>query len=146
MTLVGGTTGSVVLTVLQLKYRTPEDTPDILALNILLGIGASFAAAGFTSWDILQIKEVIMAIADWIRERTARNREKFRAEVMQEGFELGRAEGRATREAGRTVVPKAAEGRTEGRAEGYHLGYDDGRQGNPPQPPPNGASNSNTPT
>ena len=129
MTLVGGTTGSVVLTVLQLKYRTPEDTPDILALNILLGIGASFAAAGFTSWDILQIKEVIMAIADWIRERTARNREKFRAEVMQEGFELGRAEGR-----------------TEGRAEGYHLGYDDGRQGNPPQPPPNGASNSNTPT
>ena len=93
-------------------------------LNILLGIGASFA-----SWDILQIKEVIMAIADWIRERTARNREKFRAEVMQEGFELGRAEGR-----------------TEGRAEGYHLGYDDGRQGNPPQHPPNGVSNSNTPT
>ena len=133
MTLVGGTTGSVVLTVLQLKYRTPEDAPDILSLNILLGIGTSFAAAGFISWDILQIKEVIMAIADWIRERTARNREKFRAEVMQEGFELGRAEGRT-------------EGRTEGRAEGYHLGYDDGRQGNPPQPPPNGASNSNTPT
>ena len=149
MTLVGGTTGSVVLTVLQLKYRTHEDTPDILALNILLGIGASFAAAGFTSWDILQIKEVIMAIADWIRERTARNREKFRAEVMQEGFELGRAEGRAEgrtegRAEGRTEG--RVEGRTEGRAEGYHLGYDDGRQGNPPQPPPNGASNSNTPT
>ena len=70
-----------------------------------------------------------MAIADWIRERTARNREKFRAEVMREGFELGRAEGR-----------------TEGRAEGYHLGYDDGRRGNPPQPPPNGASDSNAPT
>ena len=70
-----------------------------------------------------------MAIADWIRERTARNREQFRAEVMQEGFELARAKGH-----------------TEGRAEGYHLGYDDGRQGNPPQPPPNGASNSNTPT
>ena len=153
MTLVGGTTGSVVLTVLQLKYRTPEDTPDILALNILLGIGASFAAAGFTSWDILQIKEVIMAIADWIRERTARNREKFRAEVMQEGFELGRAEGRTEgRAEGRTEgraegrTEGRAEGRTEGRAEGYHLGYDDGRQGNPPQPPPNGAFNSNTPT
>ena len=137
MTLVGGTTGSVVLTVLQLKYRTPEDTPDILALNILLGIGASFAAAGFTSWDILQIKEVIMAIADWIRECTARNRGKFRAEVMQEGFELGRTEGRTE---GLVV------GRAEGRTEGYYLGYDDGRQGNPPQPPPNDSSNSNTPT
>ncbi len=140
MTLVGGTTGSVVLTVLQLKYRTPEDTPDILALNILLGIGASFAAAGFTSWDILQIKEVIMAIADWIRERTARNREKFRAEVEQNVREALRQEMRETLQEG------IAQGRTEGRAEGYHLGYDDGRQGNPPQPPPNGASNSNTPT
>ena len=140
MTLVGGTTGSVVLTVLQLKYRTLEDTPDILALNILLGIGASFAAAGFTSWDILQIKEVIMAIADWIRERTARNREKFRAEVEQNVREALRQEMRETLQEG------IAQGRAEGRAEGYHLGYDDGRQGNPPQPPPNGASNSNTPT
>ena len=140
MTLVGGTTGSVVLTVLQLKYRTHEDTPDILALNILLGIGASFAAAGFTSWDILQIKEVIMAIADWIRERTARNREKFRAEVEQNVREALRQEMRETLQEG------IAQGRTEGRAEGYHLGYDDGRQGNPPQPPPNGASNSNAPT
>ena len=67
-----------------------------------------------------------MAIADWIRERTARNREKFRAEVMQEGFELGRAEGRAE---------GLVEGRAEGRTEGYCLGYDDCRQGNPPQPP-----------
>ena len=140
MTLVGGTTGSVVLTVLQLKYRTDEDTPDILALNILLGIGASFAAAGFTSWDILQIKEVIMAIADWIRERTARNREKFRAEVEQNVREALRQEMRETLQEG------IAQGRAEGRAEGYHLGYDDGRQGNPPQPPPNGACNSNTPT
>ena len=140
MTLVGGTTGSVVLTVLQLKYRTDEDTPDILALNILLGIGTSFAAAGFTSWDILQIKEVIMAIADWIRERTARNREKFRAEVEQNVREALRQEMRETLQEG------IAQSRAEGRAEGYHLGYDDGRQGNPPQPPPNGASNSNTPT
>ena len=140
MTLVGGTTGSVVLTVLQLKYRTDEDTPDILALNILLGIGASFAAAGFISWDILQIKEVIMAIADWIRERTARNREKFRAEVEQNVREALRQEMRETLQEG------IAQSRAEGRAEGYHLGYDDGRQGNPPQPPPNGASNSNTPT
>ena len=140
MTLVGGTTGSVVLTVLQLKYRTPEDTPDILALNVLLGIGASFAAAGFISWDILQIKEVIMAIADWIRERTARNREQFRAEVEQNVREALQQEMRETLQEG------IAQGRAEGRAEGYHLGYDDGRQGNPPQLPPNGASNSNTPT
>ena len=53
-----------------------------------------------------------MAIADWIRERTARNREKFRAEVMQEGFELGRAEGHTKREgttpkASHRAVPKA---------------------------------------
>ena len=112
LTMTGGTACSVALTVLQLKYRSSATTPDMLMLNILLGIGASFVASGFIAWELLQMKELAMAIADWIRERNARNREKLREE--------GRAEGRE-------------EGIREGYTEGYGRGYDDARQGKPRQ-------------
>ena len=48
--------------------------PNAVARNILLSVGASFVAAGFVSWAILQAKELTMAIADWIREATERRK------------------------------------------------------------------------
>ena len=50
--------------------------PNAVARNILLSVGASFVAAGFVSWAILQAKELMMAIADWIRDATERRRER----------------------------------------------------------------------
>ena len=125
MTLVGGTASSIALTILLLKYRAPDDTPDVLMLSILLGIGASFVAAGFVSWGLLQIKELIMSIAYWIKERNARNRERLLAQGRKEGVELGREEGRE-----------------EGRVEGYYIGYSDAQEGNPQRPPSGNADKS----
>lgn len=106
MTLVGGNIGSVSLTILILTYSSGRETPDAVALDILLGIGASFVAAGFISWNLVQIKELTMAIADWIREATEKRRQRL-----------------------------LAEGRAEGRAEGYDMGYDDAEQGRPRRRP-----------
>ena len=53
-----------------------------------------------------------MAIADWIRERTERNRRL----LIQQGLQ---------------------QGRLEGRLEGYSMGYEDAAKGKPPQPPKN---------
>ena len=106
LTLIGGTAGSIGLTVLQIKHRSAADTPDAVALNILLGVGASFIAAGFVSWGLLQIKELIMAIADWVREATEKRRQRIRAEGIAEGV-----------------------------AEGYRRGYQDATQGKPPEVP-----------
>ena len=76
MTLLGGIAGSVTLTVLELEYRTPDATPNTTGLNIVLGIGGSFVAAGFTAWGILQVKELAMSIAqlitDWRAKKDAR--------------------------------------------------------------------------
>ena len=85
LTLIGGAAGSIGLTMLQIKHRS--DTPDAVALNILLGIGASFIAAGFVAWGLLQIKELIMAIADWIREATEKRRQRIRAEGYRRGYQ-----------------------------------------------------------
>ena len=122
LTLTGGNAGSIAVTVLQLKYRSPDDTPDTIALNIILGIGASFVASGFVSWDLVQIKEISMAVADWIREHNARSRARNRERWRAEGRAEGRDEGRD-------------EGRVEGRDEGYYIGYSDGKEGNPQRPP-----------
>ena len=59
-----------------------------------------------------------MAIADWIRERTERNRRL----LIQQARDEGRHEGRQ-----------------EGRQEGYSMGYEDAAKGKPPQPPKNGS-------
>ena len=114
LTLLGGNVGSIAVIVLVLKHRSGEQTADALALNLLLSIGASFVAAGFAAWSLVQIKELTMAIADWIREATEKRRQRI--------LEQGRAEGRD-------------EGRDEGRAEGYREGYDDAQQGKPRRVP-----------
>ena len=94
---------------LEIEYRASDATPNTVARNILLSIGASFVAAGFVSWAILQAKDLTMAIADWIREATERRRQRLRDEGRSEGL-------------------------IEGRGEGYDMGYDDRDQGKPRRP------------
>lgn len=89
LTLVGGNVGTIAVTVLVLKHRSGEQTADALALNILLTIGASFIAAGFTAWSLIQIKELTMAIADWIREATERRRQRILEQGRAEGYREG---------------------------------------------------------
>ena len=86
MTLLGGVAGSVTLTILELEYRAPDATPNTTGLNIVLGIGGSFVAAGFTAWGILQVKELAMSIAHWIQVRTAKNR----ARLYSQGYDDAR--------------------------------------------------------
>ena len=112
MTLLGGTGGSATLVWLILRYRAAADTPDEVAFSILLGIGASFIAAGFVAWSLLQVKEIAMPIGDWIREATEKRRQRI--------LEQGRKEGRE-------------QGREQGRKEGYKIGYADGSSGQPMQ-------------
>ena len=108
LTLIGGTIISTTLAALELIYRSAEATPNTVAQNIVISIGTGFVAAGFIAWSILQAKELTMAIADWIRERTERNREQNRRLLIQQG-----------------------------RLEGYSMGYEDAAKGKPPQPPKN---------
>ena len=130
LTLMGGTAGSVILTLLELDPLAADAPPNEVARNIVLGIGASFVASGFISWGLLQAKEMAMSIADWIRDATERRRERWRQEGREEGIQVGRREGiQKGREEGRE------EGIQEGREEGYSLGYSDSQEGKPPQPP-----------
>ena len=85
LTLVGGTSGSVILTILEFSYRSPSATPNEVAFNILLGIGASFVASGFITWGLLQAKELTMSMADWIREQTRKRRER----LLRQGYDMG---------------------------------------------------------
>ena len=108
LTLVGGTAGSVILT--QLEVSQGGGAASQAARNIVLGIGASFVASGFIAWGLLQAKEFIMAIADWIRDATARRRKRLIQQGIQQGVQ-------------------------QGRQEGYEQGYADAQQGKPKQPP-----------
>jgi CBS domain containing-hemolysin-like protein len=93
LTLIGGTAGSVILTQLEISHGSVA--PNQAARNILLGIGASFVASGFIAWGLLQAKELIMAIADWIRQDTARRRERQERliqQAIQQGYEQGYAD------------------------------------------------------
>lgn len=129
MTLIGGTAGAVGLTLLELVHGRDSVNPNLMMRNIVLGIGASFIAAGFISWGLLHIKEMIMAIADWIREATERRRQRIREQARREGLQEGREAGlQAGLQEGRQ------EGRQEGYAEGYVQGYDDAEQGKPRSP------------
>ncbi len=119
LTLAGGVIASIIMAFLEIEYRAGDATPNTVARNILLSIGASFVAAGFVSWAILQAKELTMAIADWIRDAN----EKRKRELVAEALERGRNEGRI-----------------EGRSEGYLMGYEDATEGKPLQPPTNGAN------
>ena len=115
LTLAGGVIASIIMAFLEIEYRAGDATPNTVARNILLSIGASFVAAGFVSWAILQAKELTMAIADWIRDANEKRKQQLRDE--------GRSQGRI-----------------EGRSEGYLMGYEDATEGKPLQPPANGAN------
>ena len=84
LTLIDGTAGSVILTQLEVSHGSAA--PNQAALNITLGIGVSFVASGFITWGLLQAKELIMAIADWIREATARRRERLIQQAYEQGY------------------------------------------------------------
>ena len=135
LTLVGGIAGSAISTYATLAYGSGAF--DETVRDILVGIWGSFVSSGFFAWGILQFKELIMPIGDWIREATERKRQQRLAEeerrfqqARSEGLEAGRTEGReAGLEAGRQ------EGRREGREEGYTLGYRDAQEGKPERPP-----------
>ena len=105
LTLAGGVIASIIMAFLEIEYRASDAAPNTVARNILLSIGASFVAAGFVSWAILQAKELTMAIADWIREATERRKRELVAEALERG-----------------------------RNEGYDMGYDDRDQGKPRRP------------
>ena len=115
LTLAGGVIASIMMAFLEIEYRAGDAAPNTVARNILLSIGASFVAAGFVSWAILQAKELTMAIADWIRDANEKRKQQLRDE--------GRIKGRI-----------------EGRREGYLMGYDDGTEGKPSRPPTNGVN------
>ena len=123
LTLAGGVIASIMMAFLEIEYRASDAAPNTVARNILLSIGASFVAAGFVSWAILQAKELTMAIADWIREATERRRQRLRDE--------GRSQG---------LIEGIRQGRIEGRGEGYDMGYDDRDQDKPRRRPTNGAN------
>ena len=91
MTLLGGTGGSATLVWLTLRYRA-NDTPDAVAFSVMLAIGASFVAAGFVAWSLLQVKEIAMPIGDWIREANERRRQRIRAEGEAAGYRRGYAD------------------------------------------------------
>ena len=93
LTLLGGLAGAVTLTMLELEYRPPDATPNTTGLNIVLGIGGSFVAAGFIAWGLLQTKELAMSIANWINDRRARNRARLIAQGYDQGFDQGFGQG-----------------------------------------------------
>ncbi len=110
LTLSGGTGVSILVVFLEVSYRTSSITPNTIAQNIVLSIGASFVAAGFVTWSALQAKELVMAIADWIREATQRRRERLIEQGINKGIE-------------------------QGINKGYAMGYDDANKGMPRRPP-----------
>ena len=127
LTLAGGVIASIIMAFLEIEYRADDATPNTVARNILLSIGASFVAAGFVSWAILQAKELTMAIADWIRDANEKRKQQLRDEGRSQGLIEGIRQGHS-------------EGIIEGRGEGYDMGYDDRDQGKPRRPPTNGAN------
>ena len=93
LTLAGGVIASIMMVFLEIEYRAGDAAPNTVARNILLSVGASFVAAGFVSWAILQAKELTMAIADWIRDATERRRQRLRDEGRIEGYDMGYDDG-----------------------------------------------------
>ena len=91
LTLVGGASGSIILTLLELHSLSAKAlTSSEAARNITVGIGASFVASGFISWGLLQAREIPMLIADWIRDATRKRRERLLEQGREEGILIGR--------------------------------------------------------
>ena len=115
LTLAGGVIASIMMAFLEIEYRAVDAAPNTVARNILLSIGASFVAAGFVSWAILQAKELTMAIADWIREATERRRQRLR----REGYDMGyddRDQGKPRRPTTDRISPNGSNGNSDNDA------------------------------
>ena len=88
LTLIGGTSGAVVLALFEIDSLSTGAPVREVSRNIALSIGASYVASGFIAWGLLQAKELVMPIGDWIREATERRRERW----LEEGRQQGRLE------------------------------------------------------
>ena len=97
-TLAGGTAGSIVLTVLELNSVAAGTTQAETARNIALGIGTSFVASGFIVWGLLQVKDYMSSLGNWIRANTKKREDRLlergREEGIEQGIEQGRRQGR----------------------------------------------------
>ena len=109
-TMIGGIAGSVILAVLEIKTGFPSVSPSETARNLVLGIGASFVASGFVIWGALQARELMSAVADWIREATQRRRERWRQEAYLQGY--------TDAQQGKPPRPPRASDNGKGRASG----------------------------
>ncbi len=128
LTLIGGIAGSVTLTQLELAHGPGSAGPNQVARNVLLGIGASFVASGFIAWGLLQVKELIMSIADWIRASTARRQERWEREARERWEREARERRERWEREARDLVDRGAR-------EAYRKGYADAQEGKPEQPP-----------
>lgn len=87
MTVASGAALASAFAALAITQRPPEQTEADMMFRLIVGIPASFTATGTGSWAILNAKEVIMSIADSIRERTAKRRKAVRDEGRQEAMQ-----------------------------------------------------------
>ena len=118
LTLTGGTVGSIILTLMELDSLSSAAPVNEISRNIALGIGASFVASGFIAWGVLQIKEVPVLIADWIRDATERRRQRWREEGRQEN-EVALREAQEAREAAEKRLQAAEEALREISSQDY---------------------------
>ena len=120
MTVASGTALASTFAALAIAQRPPEQTEAQTLFLLIVGIPASFTATGTVSWAILNAKEVIMSIADSIRERTARRRKALRDEGREEGREEAMQEILEALESGQgqdaveQLIRKNLEGRGKG--------------------------------
>ena len=121
-TMAGGFVGSVILAILELGSNSTVASPSEIARNMVLGIGASFVASGFAVWGVLQARDLMSALADWIREATRKRRERWMEEGRQAGHQSGIEEGRQL-------------GREEALREIYGEGYSDSQRDSGPSSP-----------
>ena len=131
LTLMGGTAGSVILTLLEFDSLSSGAPVSEAARNIALGIGASFVASGFISWGLMHAKEIPMLIADWIRDATERRRKRWREEGRQENEVALRETQEALRmsEEALRVSEEAREAAEEALREIRSQGYTDSQAG-----------------
>lgn len=83
LTLVGGVALSIMIAYLELAYRPANAAPNVVARNIIVGVGASFVASGFVAWGILQAKELTMAVADLVRDFAEKRKQKWAKEAEE---------------------------------------------------------------
>ena len=129
----------MILTLLELEALSGDAAAGVVARNVVLGIGGSFVASGFIAWGMLQAKEMIMSMSDWIRNATERRRERWREERRQERDEEARRQVEESRREGEEIRRQAEEDARrqveEVRRQAYIQGYTDYREGKPERPP-----------